>query len=161
MYKVVSKKNGKYGIQDTKDGVIEYFTREELIKIRDVYKLKVMNIDKAINDISSNNVDMDFVARKIISKFSGYSMKEIYYSDEDNPSKSDKVNISFRDWGDWVLPDDIDEDEVEDYDWEELSRESYIKLKNIIKELQSQFSNVAFDIDIGEKNWITITASYK
>jgi len=73
-------------------------------------------------------------------------------------SESDTTLIcTCRDWGEWQLPDDVDEDE-EDYDNNELTEASNSKLELIINELNKEFPKYGIDYSFSEKNYIDLTA---
>lgn len=69
--------------------------------------------------------------------------------------EDDRILLSIRYWGDWIIP----EYEDDDYDNEELSDKSLLKLQNIIKEFKEDYSNVSnvsIDFSASEKHWIDI-----
>ena len=62
-----------------------------------------------------------------------------------------------RRWGNWQLPDDVDEDE-EDYDNEELTEDSNTKLEAIIEKMNKEFPTYGIDYSFSEKNYIDFNA---
>ena len=75
------------------------------------------------------------------------------------------LDCDCRNWGQWELPCELDEDDEDnqDYDWEELSSESYNKLQEIIKQLSTKFYDYQFEYSLEEKNYIDfkITKMFK
>lgn len=97
-----------------------------------------------------------FVKNKMLSYSSSYSMQ---HPIEQTTYRGQKAfTFELRDWGQWVTPDDVDD---EDYDWEELSEKFLKILKNIKDEAKHGYPSMDFEFDIGEKNWITVIAAVK
>lgn len=66
-------------------------------------------------------------------------------------SDDNALFCSCRDWGHWQVPDGEDE---EDYDWEELSENSYEELVAFIAKLRTKFPDFSICFETGEKNYI-------
>lgn len=77
---------------------------------------------------------------------------------QDAENHGGQVVASLRYWGNWVTPPDADDDE--DYDWQELSKESSTKLKAYVDEFKktnaSTIGNYHISVGTGEKNWLEI-----
>lgn len=54
------------------------------------------------------------------------------------------------------MPDDIDEDEEDDYDWEELDTKWYPALKQIANRLKQMYPDLKISITTSEKNWVDL-----
>ena len=63
-----------------------------------------------------------------------------------------KLTASCRNWGQWELPEDGEDEE--DCDYEELSSTSYNELQEIMADLKSKYIGYTFDYDLCEKNYI-------
>lgn len=59
--------------------------------------------------------------------------------------------LSVRYWGDWVVPEDEEDDG--DYDWKVLSIASKMKLKNLIAKFEKD-NNCKVDVQSSEKCWL-------
>ena len=55
MFKAVDKKDGKIGVLDTSDGVIEYYSYSDLVDIKDDYGIVIGNMYRSMCCTSSNN----------------------------------------------------------------------------------------------------------
>lgn len=75
--------------------------------------------------------------------------------EHDCDDKDILTHMSCRNWGQWELPDDMDDEE--DNDFEILTDESYMKMKKIIKELNDKYTKYSITADISEKNYIDFT----
>jgi hypothetical protein len=73
--------------------------------------------------------------------------------------EGDRWVAEIRYWGNWQVPDGEDDDG--DYDWEELTGESAMKLQQIIDEYSKRYPSVKFYWQTGEKNWIYLYARAK
>ena len=71
------------------------------------------------------------------------------------------VEFELRDWGEWRIPNDVPQDEREDYDWEELSEKSHKAMNEFLKRYTNQNPGIKADYNTGEKNWISITLKAK
>lgn len=69
------------------------------------------------------------------------------------------LSFNVRHWGEWEIPQGEEDDG--DYDWEELSLESYQILSQIVDAARAEFPSVTISFQTGEKNWITIQAKSK
>lgn len=67
MFYVNSKKGNKYGVIDTNDGVIEYYTAKELINIISSYSIKIEGCNLVENKISIKVTDFDIVKKNLIT----------------------------------------------------------------------------------------------
>lgn len=54
------------------------------------------------------------------------------------------------------MPEDIDEDEEEDYDWEELDSKWYKDLREISNRLKAKYPDLKIEISTSEKNWVDL-----
>lgn len=150
MYYVCEKVNNLFGVKDTTDNVVEYYNKSQLYKIVNEYKLEIKGVAKDGNIYiysPSNFKDVidDFI--EIMRMSGGGSSVQKNY---------EEGTAAIRYWGDWKVPSDIDEDEIEDYDWEELTPEWMSKLGEIRRKLQSKYTDIIIYIQTNEKNWIDI-----
>ena len=65
----------------------------------------------------------------------------------------ESVYLSVWNWGDWEVPDDT-MDDAEDCDFEVLTETSNNTVKNIISELNKEYTNVSISYMVSEKNYI-------
>lgn len=54
------------------------------------------------------------------------------------------------------MPEDLDEDEEEDYDWEELDSKWYKNLREISNRLKAKYQDLKIEISTSEKNWVDL-----
>ena len=76
-----------------------------------------------------------------------------------SPTYGNGLEFELRDWGQWVTPSDVEDDE--DYDWQELTGKYHKILRDICAEVEKDFPGVKVEYDAGEKNWITVSARPK
>ena len=165
MYIICSKKGNKYGIKDTTDGVIEFYTKEQIDVMVRKYKLKIKGYSNGVISIQSSSSKVKKPVKEssfeeIINEFF-YLMKNAspYY---DKQVEVDNGYAAVRDWGSWHIPEEayLDEDDIEeDYDWEVLDIEWMTKLKAIHKDLCNKYPDVRIDIYTSEKNWVDLSIS--
>ena len=96
-----------------------------------------------------------FVKNKMLKHASSYSMHRPVEETSYRGKKAFEFEI--RDWGQWVVPDGEEDDG--DYDWEVLTDKYRKILKDIRDEAKHEYPSIDFNVDIGEKNWITVIAS--
>ena len=177
MYAVTKERvvNGvkQWGILDTKDGVTEYFDHKGLLLIQSK-NIPVKGLKEAIRLSAPKKAQEKPIENRKIYKDSledigEYVLRQLsgYYMKETESLSKDTYMVSVRNWGNWVIPDyayedeDIDENELEDFDWEELSPESYKELRKIHEKLKQKYPYCNFEIETGEKNWIYVKISYR
>lgn len=136
--------SGKCYVTDTSDGVSELYTREELVKCRAVIKRNIAGL------FVKNGKCVKVVA---LTHPCGLLIDELKkgqrYLDCNWDMESDTFSV--RDWGTWINPPEADDEE--DYDWQELSDESYARLRKIVDDFYKKYS-FQFNFEIGEKNYI-------
>lgn len=158
MFKIVEKKGNKYGVKDTKDGVVEYYTANELLAVQKKFNLKIDGIEKLQKQPKIQQrrlTDLSVVTDLLLSKI----RRKSSYDYETIDTQSDSVEISFRWWGDWVAPewsDDPDADEP-DYDWKELDKSWRKEMNSIIDEFKKDYKDLKFTWNTGEKDYIYIS----
>lgn len=54
------------------------------------------------------------------------------------------------------MPEDLDADEEDDYDWEELDTKWYPALKQIKNRLSQMYPDLKISISTSEKNWVDL-----
>lgn len=54
------------------------------------------------------------------------------------------------------MPDVLDEDEEDDFDWEELDAKWYPALKQIANRLKQMYPDLKISITTSEKNWVDL-----
>ena len=152
MLYVYEKINNKFGIKDTDDDTIEYVTKSQLLNIVRKYQIKINGVgdDGSIRVITLKVSDFKDVIDDITSLMKrsggGSSIQKDY----------EEGSVSIRHWGDWVIPSDIDDDEIDDFDWEELAPEWLSKLGEIRKKIETKYKDIKVSIQTNEKNWIDI-----
>ena len=157
MFKIVEKKGNKYGVKDTKDGVVEYYTANELLAVQKKFNLKIDGIEKLQKQPKIQQrrlTDLSVVTDLLLGKI----RRKSSYDYETIDTQSDSVEISFRWWGDWVAPewsDDPDADEP-DYDWKELDKSWRKVMNSIIDEFKKDYKDLKFTWNTGEKDYIYI-----
>ena len=76
--------------------------------------------------------------------------------------ENDEYTFEVRYWGDWVISDDhrndpeVEDDDLEDWDWKELAGAWQKKLNMIIADVNKKY-NVKVIWQAGEKNWLYIS----
>ena len=153
LYSICCKKGNKYGILDSADGVVEYYTERQISIIVNKYKLNVMGYNNGKISIFRGSNFSD-----VIDRFFTLMRKESYYSDEQRNDEEGYAAV--RDWGSWHVPEDAydeyDEDEISDWDWEELDRDWFKKLRKVGNELKTRYPDLQVTIHTSEKNWIDL-----
>ena len=74
-----------------------------------------------------------------------------------NEETTDYINCDIRDWGDWehdYEDYDRDEEDFEDDDFMILSRESSMRMSNIVKEVRAKYPDALISWNTSEKNYI-------
>ena len=92
-----------------------------------------------------------------VGRYDGVDWRDI----EPRYDNKDIYTLDCRHWGVWQVPDHVYGREAEDYDWEELSRESSKKMADIIAKAKAKYPTVDLHWNTGEKNWIYVEAKYK
>jgi hypothetical protein len=83
-----------------------------------------------------------------------------YPCDTQPPEKwQDGMMASIRYWGNWVVPDDEEDDG--DYDWKILTPESSQRANSIVDQVKQQFPNVDIRWSPEEKEYITLIGKMK
>ena len=164
MFYICNKRSdGKFGIKDTDDGVIEYYTKEQIGILVNKYKLKIKGYNNGVISIQRSsttkvkNPVKESSFEEVINEFFYLMKKEHTYWDKQ--VDIDNGYAAVRDWGSWHIPEEayLDEDDIEeDYDWEVLDTEWIKKLKVIHKDLCNKYSDVVINIHTSEKNWIDL-----
>jgi hypothetical protein len=143
------------GVMDTEDGVVDKVTPDQLRNIVKTCKLKIKGVSES-GDINLYNFrkmsDLLATWKRLMNRTGGG-----YYFESDEKAGT----ASIRDWGNWEVPEGVDEDEAMDYDWEVLSEKSTRMLKIVKKEMQERFVDYNITITTGEKNYIYLTAKLK
>lgn len=163
MYIICSKKGNKYGIKDTNDGVVEFYTKEQIDVIVRKHKLKIRGYDNGVISVQSSSTKVKKSVKEssfeeIINEFFYLMKKEHAYWDKQ--VDVDNGYAAVRDWGSWHIPEEayLDEDDIEeDYDWEVLDIEWMKKLKAIHKDLCNKYPDVVISIYTSEKNWVDLS----
>lgn len=105
-------------------------------------------------EIKESMMQMALALRSRIKNKPYISFRIEDMTQSDNP----RVEISIRDYGNWELPDDLDEDEDNsDYDWKELSDESVTKFDEIIQSINKPYTGIKNSWETSEKNHIEVT----
>ncbi len=66
-----------------------------------------------------------------------------------------KIRLDIRDWGNWGVPDDHNQDE-EDYDWKVPNNATIIAANKILDSVRAKYTGVNIRMGVGEKNWFEI-----
>jgi hypothetical protein len=148
MFKIVSRNADKFGVQDSDDGVVEYYTISELQEITQKTGIKIMGL----TNILKVGVIQESDIQSLFDDFFRLMKRESAYFD----SQQDIMNgyACVRDWGDWSAPKSDENFDFEDYDWKVLKPEWKKVLKNVSNELKKRYPNIKFYISPEEKNWI-------
>lgn len=80
-------------------------------------------------------------------------------AEEMGHSNPDTVCFEVRDWGDWEVPPDEEDDG--DYDWKQMTRETSKQLRTIITAARTKYPDFEIGVQSGEKNWIYIDVTPK
>ena len=161
MFKIVDKRvnYGKtlYGVLDTKDGKVDYFTKDDLIKIVSTLNIKVYGTER--NRVSPSKSDFERVGYEVLKALKEKSS----CSDANFEHHSDgSVSLFVRDWGKWRIPPyelqehDNDYSYFEDYDWMELTPESSKALSSIVSVFNKKYPYLLTTFSAEEKNWVNI-----
>lgn len=149
---VTGKNENNFLVFDTDDKVTEEVSKEVLLDI-------VFNRGIKINGVSEKYIE---IARKssscnknIIDDF--FMQMKKYSSISDRQMDEQQGIAGVRYWGDWVNPDDAEDEE--DYDWKILSSSYSKKLKEIAKILRDKYKDVNISLCVGEKCWVDLTIS--
>ena len=152
MYYVCDKKDGKYGIKDTKDGVVEYFTRAQIAKMYG--KLKILGVKKDFTtsklkivvikyNYSSASMLVDHLERYI----KGQNVRDLghdrYVTDESNQLRYETRFLGG--FGAWSGSEDLCDAEV-------LDSKVYTAVRKACKEFEKA-TGVSVSVFTGEKAW--------
>lgn len=100
------------------------------------------------------------VVRSIVSDLKNMSR---VYQTQDIDSTEYKGKKTFhggvRDWGQWKVPDDAEDDG--DYDWKVLTPEWSKKLKAFADQTDKKYPNLRIFISTEEKDWISVQVTNK
>lgn len=148
MFIVIGKKDNKVRILDTDDCVIEVFTISEVKHYVIDLGITIKGVnEKGIKVMHSNFED---IFRDFFDMMKGYSS----YSDKQSDIENGYAAVHH--WGSWHMPEDLDEDEEDDYDWEELDTKWYPVLKQISNRLKQMYPDLKVSISTSEKNWVDL-----
>lgn len=148
MLVIVGKENNKVRILDTEDATVEVVSTSDVKHY--VIDLGMKIIGASIKGIKVVHSDFKDVFRDFfdfMKSYSGYSDKQ---------SNVENGYAAVRDWGSWSMPDDLDEDEEDDFDWEELDAKWYPALKQIANRLKQMYPDLKISITTSEKNWVDL-----
>ncbi len=70
----------------------------------------------------------------------------------ENWGGKDSITFSVRDWGQWVVPMDAEDDG--DYDWKEMTAKSGAEANRLVQQVKDKFPHVEIDWGGEEKNWL-------
>jgi len=104
---------------------------------------------------------------KILADLKNFNPGRHHMKSEPRKNGPSWFEVSFRDVGEWKLPDDINpfSSESEDYDWQILTTESRQKLESIWKSWLSKQSWAKdvkdAEVNSEEKNWAQFIFKYK
>lgn len=148
MFVVLDRNGNKVRILDTEDEAVEVFSTSEVKHF--VVDLGIKIIGASTKGIKVVHSDFEDVFRDFFDFMKSYSCYSNKQSDVENGY------AAVRDWGSWSMPDDIDEDEEDDYDWEELDTKWYPALKQIANRLKQMYPDLKISITTSEKNWVDL-----
>lgn len=148
MLVIVGKENNKVSILDTEDATVEVVSISDVKHYVIDLGMKIMGASiKGIKVVHSDFKDVFRDFFDFMKSYSGYSNKQ---------SSVENGYAAVRDWGSWSMPDDIDEDEEDDFDWEELDAKWYPALKQIENRLKQMYPDLKISITTSEKNWVDL-----
>ncbi len=70
----------------------------------------------------------------------------------ENWAGKNSIIFSVRGWGQWVVPDDAEDDG--DYDWEVMTPKSLKQANDLIEQIKQKFPGIEIDWGPEEKNWL-------
>lgn len=141
----IKNKTIKYKSIPTLSRIVKYFDKKT---VEDKFGFKALDKKELIEEIVKDF--KTFIPAEYHSQMSDKGRIEV---------NGDEITYDFRYIGKWHVPDDVDDDEAEDYDWEVLDDKSY---KHINDEFEAWVKNhywskyvksYSFE-DTGEKNWV-------
>lgn len=148
MFVVLGRNDNKVRILDTEDEAVEVFSTSEVKHFVVDLGIKIIGASpKGIKVVHSDFEDVFRDFFDFMKNYSGYSNKQ---SDVENGY------AAVRDWGSWSMPEDLDEDEEDDFDWEELDTKWYPALKQIANRLKQMYPDLKVSILTSEKNWVDL-----
>lgn len=135
----LTNKNTIGKLTATQEKILDFCNFSKLLKnselsdIRDLYHTKTKNMFRLYEVVNAlkNHFNFD-------------------QSDIDN--LNGKFRGSIRYWGDWVNPENAENEE--DYDWKVLSKKSYKKLTDIVNCLNKKFKKAKITFMTSEKCWL-------
>lgn len=148
MFVVLDRDGNKVRILDTEDEAVEVFSTSDVKHFVVDLGIKIIGASpKGIKVVHSNFEDVFRDFFDFMKNYSGYSNKQ---SDVENGY------AAVRDWGSWSMPEDLDEDEEDDFDWEELDAKWYPALKQITNRLKQMYPDLQISISTSEKNLVDL-----
>lgn len=83
--------------------------------------------------------------------------REAFGNQTDDPAQIDSTTMQFgiRDFGNWEVPEDEEDDG--DYDWEVPTEGTIAKLKAYLETAKKHHPFIEYDFQIGEKSWIYVS----
>lgn len=157
----------KYGLFTLIFGSVGYKSNNRKIN----YK-KIPTLSRIVKYFDSKTVDKEFgfkvIDEKDLIEDIVKDFKTFYPVEQNNMTDKGEIRVNkkeitydFRYLGKWNVPDDVDEDEAEDYDWEELDDRSYVHIESEFKKWAESYYWYKFIkqcyISPEEKNWIYFT----
>lgn len=70
----------------------------------------------------------------------------------ENWGGTNSITLSVRDWGQWVVPADAEDDG--DYDWKVMTKKSSEEASRLIQQVKDRYPHVEIDGGGEEKNWL-------
>lgn len=140
-----NNKTVKYKKIPTLSGIVKYFDKKTVV---DRFGFKILEKKELIEEIVKDF--RTFIPAEFNNRMSEKGKIEV---------NGDEITYDFRYIGKWHVPEDVDEDEAEDYDWEVLDNKSS---KHINDEFEKwvkdhywskYIKSYSFE-DMGEKNWV-------
>lgn len=107
-----------------------------------------------------NEEELKRIAKEIVSSLK--QMSRVYQTADIDVSEwkgKKTVSAGVRDWGQWKVPDDEEDDG--DYDWKVLTPEWSKKLGKFADEMEKKYPNVRVSIQTSEKNWLDVQVGQK
>ena len=148
MFVIIGKEGNKVRIVDTEDDAVEIFTLADIKNCVVNLGIKIVGAtDKGVKVVHSDFED-------VFSEFFHLMENRSRFSDKQSDIENGYAAVHH--WGSWHMPEDIDEDEEEDYDWEELDSKWYPMLNQVKSALTHKFPDLKIEISTSEKNWVDL-----
>lgn len=161
MYTVVKVVGKRAWIKDSKDGVVEPLSFEQIHKLTK-QGVKIQGVSKEGIHVYAKPTDYvvpykpEEVIDALLSKLKRTSSCDV--------GKKTDTTLDVRYWGDWEITEEdrqdcyndygYDPEEVGDYDYETLCKSSEKQLREIIADLEKRFVQYKIEVQVSEKNWI-------